>query len=349
MASKSGANTGVILRPYLTFDSPSAPSTGNKMRIESEDFGRNTTELPDISVGGQLIMKKDSYVGDDEPSGTINTKLRSDDAFNAAIMSFFGTETTTLVTAGVTEHSAVVNTASIVNYFLYAKETDTANVEEYVNTVMTELGLEFNLNDFVKASSTFKASKRLITGTTATNANITSATEPTNSPFIFRDVDYFRINAIGGAALSNPTDVIPVTQVSVTYSRPYEFVDEARGTAGKAAPRVAGEPPLSCKVTITLKEKDGNTFWTAHDAGTEYKAQLNCQGALISGGNYHNLRLDFPKLKVVTEPKYSLSSTSVNPVTIEFEGFVANTTPTGLLSTYPGIVLKNDKAAKYMA
>jgi hypothetical protein len=318
------------------------------MRIESEDFGRNTTELPDISVGGQLIMKKDSYVGDDEPSGTINTRLRSDDAFNAAIMNLLGTETVTTVTSGVYEHSAVVNTASLVNFFLYAKETDTANVEEYKNAVMTELGLEFNLNDFVKASGTFKASQRLITGTTATNANITSATEPTNTPFIFRDIDYFRINVLSAGALAGG-DILPITQASVTYTRDYEFVDEARGSAGKAAPRVAGEPPLMCKITLTLKEKDGNTFWTAHDAGTEYKAQLNCQGTLISGSNYHNLRLDFPKLKVVTEPKYSLSSTSVNPVTIELEGFVASSVPTGLGSVYPAVVLKNDKLAKYLA
>jgi len=348
MASKSGANTGVILRPYSVFDSPSAPGAGNKMRIESEDFSRNTTELPDISVGGQLIMKKDSYIGDDEPSGTINTRLRSDDAFNAAILNLFGNETVTTVTSGVYEHSAVVNTSSIVNYFLYAKETDSANVEEYKNAVMTELGLEFNLNDFVKASGTFKASQRLITGTTATNANITAATEPTNSPFIFRDIDYFRINAIGGSALSG-SDIVPVTQISVSYMRDYDFVDEARGAAGKAAPRVSGEPPMMCKVTITLKEKDGNTFWTAHDAGTEYKAQISVQGALISGGHYHNLRLDFPKLKIVTESQYSLSSTSVNPVTIEFEGFVANSIPTGLGSTYPAAVLKNDKSAKYLA
>lgn len=348
MASKSGANTGVILRPYLTFDSPSAPSTGNKMRIESENFSRNTTELPDISVGGQLIMKKDSYIGDDEPSGTINTRLRSDDAFNALMMNLFGTETVTTVISGVYEHSAVVNTTSLVNYFLYAKETDTANVEEYKNAVPTELSLEFNLNDFVKASSTLKASQRLITGTTATNANITSATEPTNTPFIFRDIDYFRINVLSAGALAGG-DILPVTQISVSYMRDYEFVDEARGAAGKSAPRVAGEPPLMCKVTVTLKEKDGNTFWTAHDAGTEYKAQVNVQGALITGAHYHNLRLDFPKLKVVTEPQYALSSTSVNPVTIEFEGFVANSTPTGLGSAYPAVVLKNDKLAKYLA
>lgn len=348
MASKSGANTGVILRPYLTFDSPSAPSTGNKMRIESENFSRNTTELPDISVGGQLIMKKDSYVGDDDPSGTLNTRLRSDDAFNAILMNLLGTETVTTVVSGVYEHSAVVNTSSIVNYFLYAKETDSANVEEYKNAVPTELSLEFNLNDFVKASATMKASQRLITGTTATNANITSATEPTNTPFIFRDIDYFRINVLSAGALAGG-DILPITQATVTYTRDYEFVDEARGSAGKAAPRVAGEPPLMCKVTVTLKEKDGNTFWTAHDAGTEYKAQLNVQGTLISGSNYHNLRLDFPKLKVVTEPQYALSSTSVNPVTIEFEGFVASSTPTGLGSTYPAIVLKNDKLAKYLA
>lgn len=348
MASKSGANSGVILKPYLTFDSPSAPSTNDKMRIDSEAFSRGTTELTEAPVGGQVIMKTNSDIGDDAPGGTITKTLRSNDAYNAAIMNFFGTETVTTVTSGVYEHSAVANTTSLVNYLLFAKETDTANVEEYVNAVMTELALEFNPNQYVKSTGTFKASKRLITGTTSSNANITSATEPTNYNFIFRDTDWFRYNAQAGAALSG-SDNLAITSASISLTRDYEFVAEARGSAGKSAPRVAGEPPFIGSLSITLKEKDGNTFWTAHDAGTEYKASIQVVGPVISGGHSHTFRIDFPRLKVVTEPQYNLSSSSVNPVTIEFQCLAATANPTGMGSIYPMVVLKNEKLAKYLA
>ena len=347
MASKNGANTGIILKPQLVFDTPTAPGAGHKIRIDSEDFKRNTTELADIAIGGQVIAKKDSVIGDDAPGGTISTKVRTDDAYLAAIFAFLGNETSTLKTAGVYEHSGTFNTTSLVNFLHYAKETDTANVEEYLNGVVTNLTFDLNVNDHIKSSASLVASKRLITGTTATNANILAATEPTNYAFVMRDVDSFKINVFSSGALSGG-DVLAVTGVTLSFDKPYEYKDEARGAAGKGQPVATGEPPLTIKVTVQLKERDGNTFWTGHDAGTEYKAQLSVQGPLISGANYHMFRWDLPKLKVVTEPQYSLSSTSVNPVTIEFEGFAASAAPTGMGSTLPMYVHTNDKAAKYL-
>lgn len=348
MPAKSGSNSGIILKPYLTFDTPSAPSTGDKMRIDSENFSRNTTQLTEAPVGGQVIMTKDQEIGDDDPSGTITKTLRTNDAYNAAIMNFLGTETVTTVTSGVYEHSAIANTTSIVNYLLFGKETDSANVEEYVNALATELSFEFNPNQFVKSTANFKASKRLITGTTATTANIAAATEPTNYNFIFRDTDYVWVNAQAGGALSQ-SDVLAVTSASVSLNRELEYVDEAKGVAGKSAPRVAGEPPFIGSITVTLKEKDGNTFWTAHDAGTEYKLSLRVAGPIITGAFRHYFRIDFPRLKVVTEPQYNLSSASVNPVTITFQCLAAASNPTGMGSIYPMFVLCNDRVTKYLA
>lgn len=350
MASKSGAASGIILKPYLAsaYDTPVAPGANDKISIDSESFSRNTTELTEAPIGGNVIMAKNSDIGDDAPAGTISKTLRTNDAFNAAIMNFMGTETVTTVTSGVYEHSAVANVTSLVNYMLIGRETDSANVDEYVNSVMTELGVEFNPNQYVKATGNFKASKRLITGTTSTNANIQAATEPTNYNFVFRDTDWFRYNAQGGAALSG-SDNLAITSASISLVRDYEFVAEARGSAGKAPPRVAGEPPFVGSITITLKEKDGNAFWTAHDAGTEYKASIRVAGPTITGAFTHFFRLDFPRLKVVSEPQYNLSSASVNPVTITFQCLVASANPTGMGSTYPMIVLCNDKSVKYLA
>ena len=350
MASKSGANSGIILKPYLTYDTPSAPSTNDKIKIDSEGFSRNSTELTENPIGGNVIMKTTSEIGDDDPGGPLTKTLRTNDAFNAAIMNLLGTETVTNVnTAAILyEHSAVANTTSIVNYLLWAKETSSATVAEYKNALMTDLALEFNLNDFVKATGTFKASQRLITGTTSSNANIQSATEPTNYPFIFRDVDYFWINAQAGAAVQG-SDALAITKASVSLSRPMEYVDEARGTAGKAAPRVSGEPPFIGSITVTCKEKDADTFFTAYDAGTEYKASLRVQGPTISGAYKHFFRIDFPRLKIVTEPQYNLSSASVNPYTIEFQCMAALSAPTGMNSVYPFVCLGNDRSTKYLA
>lgn len=350
MASKSGANTGFIIKPYLVYDTPSAPSTNDKIKIDSEALSRNSTELTENPIGGNVIMKTTSEIGDDDPGGPVSKTLRTNDAFNAALMNFMGTETVTNVNSAavVYEHSAVANTTSIVNYLLMAKETSTATLAEFKNALLTDLALEYNVNDFVKANGTFKASQRLITGTTSSNATIQAATEPTNYPFVFRDVDYFWVNAQAGAALTS-SDVLNITKASVTLSRPMEYVDEARGTAGKAAPRVSGEPPFLGSITVTCKEKDADTFFTAYDAGTEYKATLRVQGPIISGSYRHFFRIDFPRLKIVTEPQYNLSSASVNPYTIEFQCMAALSNPTGMNTTYPFFCLANDRSTKYLA
>lgn len=348
MTAKSGANSGIIIKPYLTYDTPVAPTTNDKVRVTSETFKRNTTELKEAPVGGQVIMQEDSDIGDDSPGGQLNKVLRTNDGFNAAIMNLLGTETVTTVTSGVYEHSAVANVTSLNNYLLFAKETSDATVAEYINAIMTELSLEFNVNQYVNATGTFISSQRKITSTTATNANIASATEPTNYNFIFRDTDYFYLNAQAGGALST-SDKVPVTKVEVSLMRPYEFVAEARDTAGKSAPRISGDFPFIGSVKITLKEKANDTYETAFDAGTEYKAQLKVSGPTITGNFKHYFRIDFPRLKPVIEPDYNLSGPQTNPYVITFTCLVAASAPTGMNSVYPMICLQNDKSIKYLA
>jgi len=346
MASITGANTGLAISLSNTFDTVIAPSTGQKVQVDNINQGRGLTELSESPIGSGLSMQQDSDIGDYKPTVSITKTVRSDDSGIAILAPFFGQEAVAVTGSG-SIHSFTHQGTSITNFINLGIAPDTASVIEYINGVCTKLNFKLNPNDYMKSSIDLLFTEQRITGTIFTNANITSATEVSGRKnFVVRPAHYVRLNAQAGSALANG-DAIAITEAEVNLIKDRELVGEIRGATGYGAPRVSGNPPFSAELMVTFKTLADLTYFTAVNAGTEYKADLVVQGDLISGSTYNMFIIMLPRLKIVTDPDFNVTDPGENPLKVRFKSLVATSVPSGMTSVYPSINVINSRATKY--
>ena len=346
MASITGANTNLAVTLSSVFDTVTAPGTGHKLQVDGITHSKGLTELTENPIGSGLSMQQDSDTGDYKPTVSFSKTVRSDDQGHAILAAFFGQETVNVTGTG-NIHSLTHQGVSLTNYINLAFQTDTAGVAEYINGVCTKVGLSFDPNDYMKQDFELLFTEQRITGTTATTANLAAATEPTSRVnYVVRPSHYVRMNAQAGGALANG-DAVSVIKADLQLMKERELVGEIRGASGYGAPRVSGNPPFSAELTLTFKTLADLTYFTAVNAGTEYKADIVVQGTLISGSTYNTFIVLLPRLKIVTDPDYNPSSPGENPLTVKFRTLVASSVPSGMTSVYPSVNIINNKAAKY--
>lgn len=347
MVARTGANTSIGVKLHNTFDSYTAAGAGEKLVVESFNPSKNPTELTTNPIGGGLIMQKDSDQGGYNPTISLEKNARYDDAGIALLQQLFGSETTASLGSGAYLHSIMVNENLNSNWATVAFQADSATVHEYKNGVVTRVGFTANTNDYLKKSVDILASNRLITGTTNSAVSLTAASLPTNSPIsIVRSSHKFRINAQGGGALADG-DKVNVTQVQIDYNRPQEHVDEIRNAAGNGEPRSSGL--IEATLTVTFRNKADDTWFTAADAGTDYKADFFVTGATIGGGFSYQYEFAFPLLRIVQDPTYNLTNAGENEMTVVYKCLVATAAPTGLLDKYPYVRVWNTRSTNYKA
>jgi hypothetical protein len=154
------------------------------------------------------------------------------------------------------------------------------------------------------------------------------------------------VNAQAGAALA-AGDKVDVTNLEINFTYEQELVGEIRNSSGFGAPRASGTPPLTVEITATLKELDLPTWYTAYEAGTEYKAELLITGPVL-GSTTYKYRILFPRLKIVSDPQYNLSTPGINEHVVVFRALVATAAPTGMPDIYPFIEITNERSTRYL-
>jgi hypothetical protein len=80
---------------------------------------------------------------------------------------------------------------------------------------------------------------------------------------------------------------------------------------------------------------EDHTYFTAAAAGTEYKAQIAVEGSQIGTGANRGLTAYFPRMKLITDPGYSLAGTGINEHVLVFDCIGAAANPTGMNDTNP--------------
>lgn len=347
MVARTGANTFIGAKLHTTFDTYTAAGASEQLMVDSLDHSENSEELTTNPIGSGLIMQRDSDVGGNSPTLGMPKKARYDDIACGLLTQIFGNESTMNMSGGAYVHSITVSEQLNQNFATIAFHTDSASVAEYKNGVVTDYNFTANTNDYLNQQINVLASQKLITGTTNSAVTLTTVTLPTNSPItIVRSTDKFRINAQAGGALADG-DKVDVTQIEINFARPQEHVDEIRNAAGNGQPRSAGL--IDCQVTATLRTKLDDTWFTAYKNATEYKADFTITGATIGGGNSYQWNFNFPRLRVVAEPRYPISNVGENELVVVFKALVASANPTGMISTYPYIRLFNTRSTNYKA
>lgn len=349
MASITGSSTVIILKLGSTFATAVAGGAGDQITVDSLNHDTNPTELRVNPIGSGLDMDQESETGNTSPTVQFDKVCGYDDAANVAEALFWGTATSTLQGASARCHSMTYNATRFTKFITAAFHGHSAGTYEYVScTPRTFTVTAQNPKDYVRMSMELLANQRVINSSTNTTATLATATLANSKRVVCKASDEFLINAQAGGALTTVTDRIAITSFVAEYTYDIQHVYEIKGSSGNAIPVANGSPPLTVTLTITLRNQSDFAWFTAQDAGTEYKANLTITGDVIAGSISYQVVRYFPRLKIIQDPQYDLTTVAENPLTVVFKGLVASSVPTGMISVYPHTTLINTKVANYL-
>lgn len=344
MARLTGAATLIGFKLHSVLGDAIAVGANDKLLVESIDVNENAEELRQNPIGSGLLMDSESRRGATSPSVTFNGKPGYNDAFIPILKQLFGTEGLSAVGGGYHNHSFIVNETRNSNWGVLAIQPTTTGVQELPGCTVAGLTITAdnppNYVDFAVDLLANKQTLNSVVNTTVTMASLTVANE---KRIVVKDTDEFQINAQGGAALS-ASDQVDIQSAVISLLFPQEHVREIKDEAGNGEPRATGSPPFEATLTVTFRSLEDFTWFTAHQAGTEYKARLNVTD---DADTNYAFRVDLPRLKIVESPSRPIANAGDNEFTVTFKGLVASAAPSGMGSRYPMIVVRNNRATAY--
>lgn len=344
MPAKTGSNSGVVAQIGTTHGTAVAAGAGDKWIVNNINFRRNAEALSEAAVGSGNDMFADSEVGAINPGGSIEWNQRFDGPGVTAEALFFGGRSATAIGAGYLT-SVMYNANRTQRFLTVAHDVGDSNSVEYPSCYPSKLTVNITPDAFSTSSMDFVANEQKISGQTNSSAVIAAATSPASTKFVVaRQSDIFRINLQGGAALTN-SDAVSIQSATIEYSYDLEVVRELKNATGNSAPVASGQPPFATTLTITLKEAADLTWFTAHQAGTEYKADIVITSSYNAAPGLPFAKVyRFPRLKLLSDPDFSLANAGRNPMTLVFTAMVATSVPTGMYSTYPAVMVQHATA-----
>lgn len=349
MASLTGIGTNAIYKIASTWGTAVSGGAGNKLRAEiTPNF--NVEELLFRQVGSGLYMKDSATRGNLKPTIGISMDGGYRNCMDNIIAQLMGTAgAPTEQTGGQADykHTITFNTSLNAKYGTLAYDSSSATVHEYATTATRSFTISGDdapgVLDF---QAELLANNIAITGATNTNGSMASATITDTEMVAFGFDDYFRINTSSGASLSSG-DNLAITSFSLNLVREQDIKGEIKGSAGNGSP-VAGAG-LTGTLSITLKELTDHTYYTIWNAETTQKCTLNIQGSQIGSGTNKTFAFYIPKMQLIKEPQYALTSEGTNPVTLEFKILKAASNPSGMSSTYPYFEITNGLSTSLLA
>lgn len=350
MASITGAGTNAIAKIAPTYGTAVSGGAGNKLAAEiTPSF--NVEELTPKVIGTGTSMPKTATRGNFKP--TINLAMDAGyrncmDNLIAQFMGTAGAPTEQTASQADYKHTITFNTSLNAKYVTIAYESSSATVIEYPTCAVRSITLAAqDAPGIMSFSAEAIANNAVITGTTNSNASLASATATDTEVVAFAFDDTFRMNASSGGSLSG-SDQKNILSYSLTLTRPQEIQGEIKGSSGNGAPIATGIP-LDGTLTITLKELADHADFTIWSAETPQKCRFDVQGTQIGTGVNKAVTIYIPKMMLVTEPQYSLTSTGVNTVTLTYKIVQATANPTGMSSTLPYFEIINGLSTSLLA
>lgn len=351
VAAITGAQAVVAMRLSSTFGQCNTFSTGDQLFVQNINRTEGTEELTANPIGSGDLMAADSQRGTINPGISFSRIAGFNDAGVAAMNLFFGTET---VGNGnpVYHHSVTFNETLNSKWASFGIHADDTSFFEHPTGAPTKLVINVpEPTNYVTVDMDFITNKEILGPSGATNTwnTINAATTTETERMISTSDAIFLINAQAGAALSTATDVVNIKSATITYERPQKVIHELKNALGNSQPSASGDVVLMATISIVLKDLNGITYFTAHQAGTEYKASLQLLGTVLSGGsNQRTFTMLFPRLKITTSPDYNLSTAGINEQTLTFKALVAASTPSGMFDKYPHLRWINSKSTSHL-
>lgn len=341
---KLGSETLVGFKIQSGFDWGASATANSKLELTNFTGLENTTKLFRNPIGSGLLMQKTTDIGSTAPTIVGEKDVLCEDAGLAMVAGFFGGCSVSSLGSGAYKHTFTFNPTR--KYFTFVHDEASGLLKEYINCVPQSLDFTCEPNTYMRQSFNLLSTMMRLSSQSNSAAGLATATLPNERVFVVRPDDAFRINAQAGGSLAS-SDTVSNISTTINFAIPLEIVPEIKGSVGNGAPRFSGAPPFTATITMNLKTLENQTWFAALQAGTEYKADFTVTGETIGGGFSYAFVLSFPRLKVVSDPQYALTSPGENPTTVTFEALVATANPTGMSSTYPYIEVTNTRSTTY--
>lgn len=352
MAAKSGANSsaGLMVNPAATaWGTAGSLSTGHSCQA-AYSANQSVSELTSSPIGTGNQMDVDSEAGAVEYGFSLAGEATYQSGLDIAMAQFFGTSGSPSEQNGGEGdylHTMTFNSTWNTNYCTYGIETSSTTTHEYQSAACTSLSVSSSsVKSYLSWNASFIADDVILTSPTNNNAALQACTIADTEKIVVSSTDEFWINAQSGGALSSG-DRLAITDYSLQLDKPQETAKEVKGASGNGEPVATGL--LSGTLTVTLRANADNTYYTAWDAGTEYKCLFQSIGTQIASGDNKSVTFYTPRMKLINAPDFSNSDVGINPVTLTFKILAAESNPTGMSSTLPYVGLLNERSSAYLS
>jgi hypothetical protein len=344
MASISGSNASAAIQIATTWGTAVAAGAGDKLTGEIA-FSANGTILESRTIGSGAYMRSNFTRGAYIPTATFTGDMGFRNNCDTIIAAFMGTSgAPTEVTASQADYRHTITFNSALNArYVSLGFTDTSSTSQEIPTAaVRSIGIKStSVPGYVDFTAEFLGNSIVFPGVTNTYAAVVAATS-TDSELVAADFsDAFRTNAQSGASIATG-NLYSITGFDFSMTRPQDIIAEIKGSAGLSAPISSAVAEGSFNVTV--KELADQAYYTIWSAETAQKASIDIQGTQIGTGTNKTFLLNIPRLLLVQEPQYSLSSDGINTLGLNFNLAVASANPTGMTSTYPYFVITNGLA-----
>lgn len=349
MARVSGAFSDAIYKIASTFGTAVSGGAGNKLIAEITPNFNVDTLVPRM-IGSGKNMIDTATRGNFKPVIDLVMDSRYRDCMAFILAQFMGTAgAPSEQTAGQGDYKHTITFNSTLNakYGTLAYDTGTVNLIEFPSVATSDL--TFKLEDapgILEFTASMLANTAVITGAVNTNASMLAATLVDTEVIAYAFEDTYRQNASSGGALAGG-DQYNITGYELNLSRPQEMIGEIKGSSGNGEPIESGL--FEGTLTLTVKSLEDHTRFTEWAAETPQKCSLNIQGTQIGSGVNKALTINIPKMLLVQEPNYALSSEGINPLTLTYRILQATANPTGMSSTFPYFELINTLSTSLLA
>lgn len=349
MARVSGAFSDAIYKIATTYGTAVSGGAGNKLVAEiTPNF--NVDILAPRMIGSGKNMIDTATRGNFKPTLDLVMDGRYRDCMAFILAQFMGTSGAPVEQTGGQQdykHTITFNTTLNAKYGTLAYDTGTATLIEFPSVAASDIS--FTLEDapgIIEFGASMLANTAVITGAVNTNASMLAATLVDSEVIAYAFEDTFRMNAASGGSLSG-SDQYNITSYQLSLSRPQEMIGEIKSTTGNGEPIESGL--FEGTLTLGVKSLEDHAKFTEWAAETPQKCSLNIQGTQIGSGVNKALTINIPRMLLVQEPSYNLTSEGINPLTLTYRILQASANPTGMSSTWPYFELINGLSTSLLA
>ena len=344
MAYRTGNNIIIAHGTGSTFGTADAITTGDKLIVDSFSHNLNPEELTETGIGSGADLPSDASQGGLTPTIGVTKTLYFNDAGWQAVANFFQGESVTGNANGYT-HSFMhggFNLKYLTTVATYASNS----VLEAASGAVTKLSMSFNNPpNYAKMTYEILCNNILYSGTTNSYATVAAATLANTRKVFSRANDRITLN---GA-------IVPITSIEYSLTKEQAPAREMKNqnysiTSGNATPIPSGDPPFQGTVTINFVSLDDHTYFSAAAADSIHTLiGLHSETSYFSASNssYYMVEWRFPALKLIQQPSADFNSGGVNPLSLTYKVVLASSVPSGMYTTYPHVIVLNDKSAVY--